>query len=154
MSIHRHWQWADWTKEEFEYHLKIDAPEIFKDRERNIEFILFNGSTGKNMFLWYALLYAACEGIKELYREDYFGNKVDIYQIAPDFKELESDLRLFRNGAFHVQSDYYTKKFHNFLKVAEYASKVRKIHKNIGDYIMEQVIIFDKAIIAENREST
>lgn len=137
LSIHRHWQWADWTKEEFEYHLKIDTPDSFSDDNFLLEF--YNSSTGKSMILWYALLYAACEGIQQLYKRDYYGNIVDIYNISREYKEIENDLRRFRNATFHVQEEYYSTKFMNILKVAEYASKIRRVHKDIGDYVLNQV---------------
>lgn len=110
MSIFKHWQWADWTKEEFEYHLNIDFPDIFNSQDTNIEFFLFNSSTGKCMLVWYSLLYAVCEGIKKLYKRDFNDNIVDIYKITPNFKNIEDDLRIFRNATFHVQDKYYTKK--------------------------------------------
>ena len=126
MSVHRHWQWADWTKEKFEYHLKLDTPDAFSDD--NFLFEFYNSSTGKSMVLWYALLYATCEGIQQLYKQDYYGNVVNIYNISHDYKDFENDLRRFRNATFHVQEEYYSEKFMNILKVAEYATTIRKVH--------------------------
>ena len=80
------------------------------------------------MVLWYALLYATCEGIQQLYKQDYYGNVVNIYNISHDYKDFENDLRRFRNATFHVQEEYYSEKFMNILKVAEYATTIRKVH--------------------------
>lgn len=53
---------------------------------------------------------------------------------------------------FMFKINIIQKKFHNFLKVDEYASEVQKIHKDIGNYILDQVNSYGNEIIYEDKK--
>jgi hypothetical protein len=129
-SLLRHWTWADRQKELFEFYLRKDFPSLSEDDIGSPEF--FVSSMVTCMCLWYALLYATCDGIKE-----YAG--VDVSTIAPAFAKSGEFLRHFRNATFHVQHEYLSEKLMDVLREPDMATAIRSIHDNVGEWLKCQV---------------
>jgi hypothetical protein len=78
--------------------------------------------------MWLSLLYVVVEGWEELKLHD---PKVSELLTSPN-REF---LRRLRNGAFHFQSDYFDKRFTDFLDPkGETSQWARRLHGAIGEW--------------------
>ena len=130
LSILRHWTWADRQKELFEFYLRNDFPNLSEGDIGKPGF--FVSSMVTCLCIWYALLYATCDGInKEV--------GINVSTIAPAFAKNEDLLRHFRNATFHVQPKYLSEKLLEVLKNPDVAVAIRSIHDNVGEWLKHQV---------------
>lgn len=130
ISLHRHWVWADRTKEMFEYYLNKEWP--IPTESLNPTSPYFISSLFTCMCLWYALLYATCDGIEQ-------EAKIMVVEIAPEYEYLGPKLPHFRNAMFHVQAHYWSPKLMSVITDKDMPAQIRKVHDQVGNWIKSQV---------------
>lgn len=113
-------------KELFEFYLAKEGLPNAENLRPNQPYLVSSMFTC--MCLWYALLYATCEGIEE-------EGKLDIKTIAPKYDVARGVLRRFRNAMFHVQPEYWTNKITDILHDSELPTTIREIHQQLGDWL-------------------
>ncbi len=127
ISTYRHWIWSDRMKELFEFYLANEEPQV-----DIMASDFFLSSIGTCMWLWYALLYATCEGLQ--------AGKVNVAEeIDPTYRTWCNKLRLFRNAAFHVQEHLEPSKFTDVLRSEEIVPVIRGLHQNVGEYLARHI---------------
>lgn len=115
-SLHRHWVWVELMKKEFYRRLPvggIDDPAFFLAQP-----------AGTYMCLWYALLFAVCEILRE--------TDTPVPDVQQEIDEVYDSLRLFRNAVFHCQPKYWSEKLNQFIAHADSANKVIRLHDGIS----------------------
>jgi methionine synthase II (cobalamin-independent) len=84
------------------------------------------------MCLWYALLYATCEGLES--------GKVDIaHEVVDRYAEVRDELRRFRNAVFHVQANLEPDKLMDVFESESMVPLVRSLHEQIGKYVLREI---------------
>jgi hypothetical protein len=109
ISLHRYFIWANRMREHF-YSL---VPKVANDPARD-RFTPHALEADLYMSFWYAELYVVIEGWKELGLSD---TDVDALLASPNVNLL----RLYRNGVFHFQRDYFDERFQGFMRDGENA---------------------------------
>jgi len=125
MSIRRHWTWANWIKKQLAKEL-----EAFEIDKFELEHWFIN-PPGVYMSVWYGLLFAVCEGLKD------GGSAVP--EAQKEIDELYESLHLFRNATFHVQRRYWSNKLLGIMKNKGSATKIHHIHEAIGKWLLAQL---------------
>ena len=120
-TLHRYFLWANGMRDLF-------------DKSTQSGFTTINSKKGIECFhymsYWYAGLYVVIEGWRELGLTDI---KID--------ELLNSDnvdlLRLYRNGVFHYQKDYFSKKCEGFVaKGKETVKWVKQLNNEFGRFFL------------------
>lgn len=125
LTLHKYFLWATQMRDHF-YAL---VPEFSADpnRERFSEAGL---KIDLYMSLWYGMLYVVAEGWQDLKLSD---PTVDSLLASPNLNLL----RLYRNGSFHFQEDYFSKKFLGFMQSGVDTPKwARSLHDAFGAYFL------------------
>jgi hypothetical protein len=124
LTLHKYFLWATQMREHF-YAL---VPEFSADpnRERFSEAGL---KIDLYMSLWYGMLYVVAEGWQELKLSD---PAVDSLLASPNLNLL----RLYRNGSFHFQEDYFSKKFLGFMQSGDTPTWAGSLHDGFGVYFL------------------
>ena len=123
LSVARHWTWADCVKEQFGSALIGSAPDDV--------WSFYSRPEVGYMFIWYALLFAVCEGLKE--------QDVKIPGVQAEIDGLYKKLRRCRNAVAHVQPKYWSRKLLDFVVLPENATAVRTVHDAIGEWIRDEL---------------
>jgi hypothetical protein len=115
-------------KELFECYLRIEGvPQDFEMWE------LFQSSMGTCLCIWYALLFATCEGVEN-------DGKVSICtSIDPNYAKVREQLRRFRNATFHVHADVEPKKLMAVFLEKGIVPKIRGLHQRVGEYLVHEI---------------
>lgn len=127
LSLHRYWIWANRMREHFYSLVPKVAGNPVPDRfsPDAIEADLY-------MSFWYGELYVVIEGWRELRLSD---PAIDALLTSPNVDLL----RLYRNGVFHFQRDYFDERFQGFIRDGENAvSWVRKLNEAFGAYFLRR----------------
>ncbi len=125
--IHRHWIWANTIK--LLFHKEITK--VSRHRSNNDYVRIFISPYGTYMCMWYGLLFAVLEALKE--------EKIIIPNIQKDIDDIYSSLRHFRNAVFHAQKKYWSPKFFEIMKDHDSADKIWKVHKEVGDFLLSKI---------------
>ena len=125
--IHRHWIWANTINLLFHNEvLKLNKPASNNDYVK-----LFISPYGAYMCIWYGLLFAILEALKE--------EKITIPDIQNDIDDIYNSLRHFRNAVFHAQKKYWSPKFFKIMKDKYSVDKIWRVHKKIGDFLLSKI---------------
>ena len=127
-TLHRYFIWANKMREHFYEKVKlvVALPEP-RDRfaSETIEADLY-------MSFWYGELYVVIEGWQELKLTD---PSIDSLLASPNVDLL----RLYRNGVFHFQKDYFDKRFMGFMKDGqEPAAWAGALNRAFGTYFLSR----------------
>ena len=124
--LHKYWNWSNMMRIKF-------FEQISNEEEmRNIQNFHLT-EMGVYMMYWYSSLYAVIEGYR-----DFKMKNVDIDNLLNDSEKLDL-LRKFRNGAFHVQKEYFSEKYINLIVAKNSAEWVSCISQNMGKYLIEEI---------------
>ena len=133
-SLHRYFIWADRMRVHFEECLdnKIAMGGEIKTLGDSMEVLMY-----PYMAYWYSGMYVVVEGWRDLKLTD---EKID--------KLLESEnvcrLKRFRNGSFHFQKNYFSKKFFDFMPEDENTAKwIRELRNEFSRFFLEHEDIRD-----------
>lgn len=86
------------------------------------------------MLYWYGGLYIVIEGYRELALSD---AKIDDLLISPNVDSL----RRCRNTVFHFQTDYFDKRFLNFIGQQGVVQWVRQLTEAFSEFFLREVAI-------------
>lgn len=98
----------------------------------------FCDDPGIFMSYWYGSLYVVIEGWKEL---EFSDPVIDLLLLDPKVKQL----RLYRNGTFHFQKNYWDHRFKNFIAEEGAAVWVRKVTLELGRWFLDDRKGLEKA---------
>lgn len=124
VSIHRHWLWADRMQRTFFASLN---PNLKEEDAKDI----FISNWGMCMCLWYGLLFAVCEGLRE--------GKFAVPTVQAEIDGIYEDLKLFRHAVFHVQKKYWSPKLFRIMQDKTSAFTIKLIHDEIGNWLLTQL---------------
>ena len=135
-TLHRYWMWSNRMREHCEK--AILNPEWIQREEENVQrnpllagAAFFCDDPGIFMSYWYGSLYVVIEGWKELRFSDIV---IDSLLLDPKVEQL----RLYRNGAFHFQKNYWDHRFKEFIAMEGAAGWVRKVTCEFGRWFVEK----------------
>jgi len=130
--LHRYYCWTTLMKRDFEAALKKHGRCDSSDAKALVEwsFRFMSGEPGMYMSYWYGGLHVVCEGWNELGLSD---PKVDALLASPNLDLL----RLYRNGSFHFQKDYFTHKFTQFQMEPKSVAWVRDLQDALGAWFLK-----------------
>ena len=124
--LHKYWIWSNMMKVKFVEQLtqtqKVENMQNFHLSE-----------IGVYMMYWYSSLYAVVEGYK-----DFKMKNLEIDNLLNEHEKLEL-LRRFRNGAFHVQKEYISEKYLDFIAAKNSAEWVSKVSEALGRYLIDEL---------------
>jgi hypothetical protein len=83
---------------------------------------------GINIILGHALLFVVLEAMKQ--------ENIIPPSLVEDADCIYDDLRVFRNGVFHVQPKAFSDKLKGFMKKKEFAQKVKRVHTGLGEHLV------------------
>lgn len=121
LSSHRNWIHADLMRKHFDIALKTSEPKIDE--------LFLVSNLGTYMTLWYGLLFSVCEHLKSI---DMIPENISL-----DVKSIIGSLKLFRNAAFHVQTQYHSEKLYAVIRQPDSAICIRKIHNELGLFFLD-----------------
>jgi hypothetical protein len=124
LSIARHWTWADCVREQFKVALTGSVPDDLWSFCKRPEV--------GYMFIWYALLFAVCEGLKE--------QRVKIPNAQAEIDGLYQMLKRCRNAVAHVQPRYWSQKLLDFVVLPKNATAVHTVHNATGEWIRDELL--------------
>ena len=84
------------------------------------------------MCLWYGILFSVLEALKEI--------KISVPEIQEDINKMYPVLKTYRNAVFHVQKKYWSNKWRNLLLDDSSADKIHLIHKQVGIFLIKNLI--------------
>jgi hypothetical protein len=86
----------------------------------------------RSMFMsyWYGTLYVVIEGWRELRLSD---ARINELLKSPKVKSL----KLYRNGVYHFQRNYFDDRFAGFMKSKDSVEWVRELHGEFGRFFLE-----------------
>lgn len=126
LVLHRYWIWANKMRLEFyESMLKVNSSMSAID--------IYVNQCGMYMSYWYASLYAVIEGYV-----DFKLSSPAVDEMLKD-QEMVDHLRRFRNGAFHVQADYFSDKFTNLINENNSVEWISKLTDGMGSYLLSEM---------------
>jgi len=85
---------------------------------------------GMFMSYWYGTLYVVIEGWKQLRLSD---PRLDKLIKSPNVGRL----KLYRNGVYHFQRNYFDDRFAGFMKSKDSVAWVREVHSEFGRFFLE-----------------
>jgi hypothetical protein len=124
LSIARHWTWAHCVREQFKVAL---SGSVLDDT-----WLFYKRPEVGYMFIWYALLFAVCEGLKE--------QRVMIPGVQAEIDGLYKMLKRCRNAVVHVQPESWSRKLLDFVVLPENGTTVHAVHNAIGDWIRDEML--------------
>ena len=133
VSTYKHWIWANYMKRLFENEMKTSNDYNWDDKNDEQKFIneFFIIKGNVYMFVWYGLLFAVCERIKQ--------EEIIIPEIQNDLNDIYDKLKLFRNATFHIQEKYNSKKFIQIMIDKGSANKINNVHEGLGSFLLEKM---------------
>lgn len=122
-TLHRYFIWSDQMRIHYDELLKRGKFDI--NSENGILTILY-------MSYWYAGLYVAIEGWREM---DFKDQNIDLL-----LKSKNVDLlKKYRNGVFHFQKKYWDNRFINFVKNGDQPAQwVRNLRNELSRFFLDQ----------------
>ena len=99
----------------------------------NIDEVKYDIETFMYMSLWYALLYTVIEGWQELKLND-----ANIDSLLLEEENIHS-LKMYRNGAFHFQKDYDSRKFRELDQNIEAADWMTNLNREFGRFFIQEL---------------
>lgn len=124
LSLHRYFIWADRMR--ILFLREVQATRGKKDAE-----LLY----GPFMDFWYGSLYVVVEGWRDLNLSD---PVVDPYLASPNLDLL----RLYRNGAFHYQPDYWSHKRTDLMvKGNKEVAWLHGLHAALGAFFLRELAV-------------
>jgi hypothetical protein len=124
ISIHRHWLWADKIQRTFYAAL---PPNLRAEDTKE----MFISDWGMCRCLWYGLLFAVCEALRE--------RRFTVPTVQSDIDAIYSNLKLFRNAVFHVQPKYWSRKLFSIMQNENSAQQIKQVHDGIGCWLLIQL---------------
>lgn len=122
--LHRQWVWADYIRIMYEAAFRNTPREVLLNPMK-----FYVNQAGCYMCLWYSLIFSVLERLKEW--------KIVFPEIESEIKDIYSPLKLFRNAVFHPPRRYWDTRLFNLFRTRDAGSKIRTIHKFIGDKFLE-----------------
>jgi len=113
--------WANVMREHFDKELEKGVKLPFNVADRPAAY----------MFLWYGLLFSVLETFRNA--------GVVFPEIKQEIGEIYEPLKDLRNGVFHPQPKYWSKKLLKFISMKHTPAKVRKVHRFIGSYFLQEI---------------
>lgn len=140
-ALHRYWMHANRMRQHFEAALKRDPPKVRpitgKPSKEDIHHVMTEAvkyaADDRGMFMsyWYGSLYVVVEGWKQLALHD---AKIDQLLRSTNVRLL----KLYRNGVFHFQGNYFDDRFAQFMKSSDSVAWVRELHSEFGRFFLEE----------------
>jgi hypothetical protein len=140
MALHRYWMHANRMRQHFEVALQRNPPKLTpatdKPSKEEIERVMSEAvkyaADDRGMFMsyWYGALYVVVEGWKELRLHD-----AEIDRLL-QLKNVRL-LKLYRNGVFHFQRNYFDDRFAGFMNSSDSVDWVRTLHSEFGRFFLE-----------------
>lgn len=124
LSIARHWTWAECVSQQFNAALTSSVPTDL--------WSFYSRPEVGYMFIWYALLFAVCEGLKE--------QRVTIPNAQVEMDRIYETLKRCRNAVAHVQPQHWSRKLLDFVRLPENATSVHTVHDAVGEWIRGELI--------------
>lgn len=81
--------------------------------------------------VWYGLLFAVCEGIKD--------KGITIPGVQSEIDRIYDPLKRFRSAVSHPQEKYWSRKLLEFVEGDGNATLAHKVHKEVGDWIIGEM---------------
>jgi hypothetical protein len=141
LALHRYWMHSNRMRQHFEAALQRDPPkvrpvtsQVSKEEIHNVmsEAVKY-AADDRGMFMsyWYGSLYVVVEGWKQLKLRD---SQIDGLVQSRNVRLL----KLYRNGVFHFQRNYFDDRFAQFMKASDSVDWVRKLHSEFGRFFLEE----------------
>ena len=124
--LHKYWIWSNLLRIKF-------TEQITKtEGVQNLQ-IFYLSEVGVYMMYWYSSLYVVIEGYKKFKMKN-----LDVDKLLNDCDKLEL-LKRFRNGAFHVQKEYFNEKYLDFIIAKNSAEWVARLSDAMGKYLLYEM---------------
>jgi len=127
-SLHRYYMWANRMRVHFDEKLPVLAEQLKKDAAA-----FTNEEIEANLYMsyWYAGLYVVIEGWSQLRLSDPI---IDGLLKSPKVGLLKR----YRHGVFHFQTDYFDKRFTDFMAEGQSAVDwVRNLNRAFGAFSLK-----------------
>jgi hypothetical protein len=118
-SIYYAWCRAQIVRECFEQSITTDSIESNHD--------ILASSSGKFIFIWHGLLFAAIEFLDKFYEIP--------PTIAEEVRLFYEPPKRFRNAVFHIQNHPLSMKYGDLVGIPHSLARVEKIHEECGRHI-------------------
>ena len=124
LELHRRWIWAGIIRKQF-----IQAGVGHLSQPIDLQ-KMFVTDYGCYMSLWYGLLFVVLEGLRRF--------KITVEPIQNDIESIYGVLKLYRNGTFHPQKDYWSPRMFKIAEDPNSAKKIWAIHDGLGEYFLQE----------------
>lgn len=126
LLVHRHWIWANQQRESFD--------QLLSERQWRTDAIKFPDKIGGSMVVWYGLLWAVIEALKD--------RRIELRDpLGTDVSELADILRNCRNAVLHVprSGDYYDRRILSLFDHPDSARLIRTVHSACGRLLLQEL---------------
>lgn len=124
--LHKYWIWSNMMRVKF-FEQLANTQDIKSLQNYHVS------EVGVYMMYWYSSLYAVVEGYKDFNMEN-----IAIEKLLEDSEKIEL-LRRFRNAAFHVQKEYFSEKYIDFIVAQNSAEWVSNLSETFGQYFRNEM---------------
>jgi hypothetical protein len=141
VALHRYWMHTNRMRRHFETVLSAKRPKslkasgkLTKDEIHDLmmeAFLYVTDDRGMFMSYWYGTPYVVIEGWKQLRLSD---TRIDQLLKSPNVRLL----KLYRNGVYHFQKNYFDNRFAGFMKSKDSVTWVSELHEEFGRFFLEE----------------